>query len=105
MKKGKNNIVRNSFAKKYWTLVLFLTPMLAFADDFKTGVQKALGVGIIICFIGCVFFVAEGIIMWRQGGNYGRDIIGLIVAASCLAIVTALFTAFGLSGAAVTPTF
>lgn len=99
---------RRTFVKKYWCVAVFLAPFLtAHADTsgFKTGLQAALGVGAFLAFASCVFFIFEGIYQYRQGGNYGKDIVGLIVSAGAFAIVSALFSAFSLSGASLTPSF
>lgn len=78
---------------------------LCAATDFKDGVGKAMGFGAVVAFIGCFYFGIEGIIHWRQGGSFGRDIIGLILCAASLAICSALFTAFGMSDAIVEPQY
>jgi len=104
----KNVTKKNGIARKYWSMVFLLAPVLtAHADTsgFKTGLQTALGVGAFIAFASCVFFIFEGIYQYRQGGNYGKDIVGLIISAGAFAIVSALFSAFSLSGASLTPSF
>ena len=104
-RKKRDSRIRRNFGKWYWSLVfLFLPGILSAAADFKTGLSKGLGVGVLLSFCMCVFFLIEGIWNYRNGGNYGKDIIGLIVSAGAFALVTMLFTAFGLSGAAVDPT-
>ena len=103
MKKG----TRNPWAKIYWTLALtnVCGAVLADSSSFKTGLATALGVGVGIAFVSCCFFVLDGVWKYRRGESYGPDLIGLFVSASAMAIVGALFAAFGMSGAAVTPTF
>ena len=98
---------RNPWAKNYWTLALTGVYASVFADSssFRTGLATALGVGVGIAFVSCCFFVLDGVWKYRRGESYGPDLIGLIVSAAAMALVTALFAAFGMSGAAVTPTF
>lgn len=98
---------RNPWAKNYWTLALTGVCGSVFADSssFRTGLATALGVGVGIAFVSCCFFVLDGVWKYRRGESYGPDLIGLIVSAAAMALVTALFAAFGMSGAAVTPTF
>lgn len=97
-RKKRDSRIRRNFGKWYWSLVfLFLPGILSAAADFKTGLSKGLGVGVLLSFCMCVFFLIEGIWNYRNGGNYGKDIIGLIVSAGAFALVTMLFTAFGLS--------
>lgn len=103
MKKGK----RTPWAKKYWTLALTSVCGSVLADNssFRSGLATALGVGVGLAFVSCCFFVLDGVWKYRRGESYGPDLIGLIVSAAAMALVTALFAAFGMSGAAVTPTF
>jgi hypothetical protein len=75
------------------------------ADDFKDGLCKLMGLGAVLSFFLCVFFSVEGIIHWRQGGNFVRDIVGVIITAGAIAICTYIFVAFGLSSATLTPQF
>ena len=98
---------RNPFAKKFWTLNLIgiCGACLADSSSFRTGVSTALGVGVVLAFVSCCFFVLDGVWKYRRGESYGPDLIGLIVSASAMALVTALFTAFGMGGAASTPSF
>ena len=98
---------RNLWAKKYWTLSLLglCGSVLADSSSFRTGLSTALGVGVGLAFLSCCFFVLDGVWKYRRGESYGPDLIGLIVSASAMALVGALFAAFGMSGAAVTPTF
>ena len=104
---NSKNTIGNSFAKKYWTLVLLAMPMLAFAADtgFKTGLQQILGIGMMVGFATCVFFILEGVYQYRQGGNWGKDLVGLAYAAGATVLVSALYAAFGMSGASLTPSF
>ena len=99
--------LETSFAKKYWTLVFLAMPMLAFAADtgFKTGLQQILGIGMMVGFATCVFFILEGVYQYRQGGNWGKDLVGLAYAAGATVLVSALYAAFGMSGASLTPSF
>lgn len=101
------NSTNNSFAKKYWTFALWLMPMLAFADvsGFRTGLQQILGIGMLVGFVVCVFFIVEGVYQYRQGGNWGKDLIGLLIAAGSIALVSAMYAAFGMSNASLTPSF
>ena len=101
------NTIGNSFAKKYWMLVFLAMPMLAFAADtgFKTGLQQILGIGMMVGFATCVFFILEGVYQYRQGGNWGKDLVGLAYAAGATVLVSALYAAFGMSGASLTPSF
>ena len=102
MKKG----TRNHWAKKYWTLGLMGLCGSVLADSsFRNGLSTALGVGVGLAFLSCCFFVLDGVWKYRRGESYGPDLIGLIVSASAMALVGALFAAFGISGAAVSPTF
>ena len=105
--KEKMNARKGVFAKWYWSGLLLLLPELAQAAsaNFKTGLGYALGIGALLDFGFCVFFVIEGIYNFRTGGNYGKDIIGLIVCAGAFAIVGVFFSAFGLGSAVVDPTF
>ena len=98
---------RNPWAKNYWILALtgVCGSVLADSSSFKTGLATALGVGVGIAFVSCCFFVLDGVWKYRRGESYGPDLIGLIVSAAAMALVTALFAAFGMGGAAVTPTF
>ena len=97
----------NMFAKKYWTVVFLAMPMLAFADasGFKTGLSQILGIGMMVGFATCVFFILEGVYMYRQGGNWGKDLVGLAYAAGATVLVSALYAAFGMGGASLTPSF
>ena len=97
----------NGFARKYWTFVMWLMPMIAYCDSasFKSGLQAVLGIVLLIAFCLCVFFLIEGVYQYRQGGNFGKDIIGVAITAGALALVGALFAAFGMSSAELTPTW
>ncbi len=103
MKKG----TRNLWAKKYWTLGLMglCGSVLADSSAFRTGLGMALGVGVGLAFLSCCFFVLDGVWKYRRGESYGPDLIGLIVSASAMALVGALFAAFGIGGATVSPSF
>ena len=103
----KTRTRRNPFAKNYWTVALFSLcgSVLADSSSFKTGLSTALGVGVGIAFISCCFFILDGIWKYRRGESYGPDLIGLIVSAAAIALVGALFAAFGMGSAAVNPTF
>ena len=98
---------RNPWAKKFWTAGLFgiCGSVLADTSTFRTGMATALGVGVGVAFVSCVFFVLDGIWKFRRGESYGPDLIGLIVSASAMALVGALFAAFGMGGAAISPSF
>ena len=104
---NSKNTIGNSFAKKYWTLVFLAIPMLVFADGsgFKTGLQQILGIGMMVGFATCVFFILEGVYQYRQGGNWGKDLVGLAYAAGATVLVSALYAAFGMGGASLTPSF
>lgn len=105
MKQEKHH-VGNSFAKRYWTIALCSIAGSLFADsNFSSALGKALGIGVLIAFVSCVFFILDGIWKYRQGASYNADIVGLIVSAGAVAIVGVLFAAFGMSGAAITPSF
>lgn len=97
----------NSFAKKYWTFVMWMMPMIAYCNSstFRTGLQAVLGVVLLLAFCMCVFFLIEGVYQYRQGGNFGKDIIGVAITAGALALVGALFAAFGMGSAELTPSF
>lgn len=106
MKVKRGNEKRNPLAKKYWTLVLWgLYGTIQADSSFRAGLSTALGVGVGLAFLSCCFFVLDGVWKYRRGESYGPDLIGLIVSASAMALVGALFAAFGISGAAVSPTF
>jgi hypothetical protein len=92
--------------KKAYALVMLFSPMALFAaTDFQTGMGKAMGIGAIVAFCGCVIFGIEGIFHWRNGNSYGKDIIGVVLCAAAFAIAGAIFAAFGLSDAVVDPQF
>ena len=103
----KKMTIGNSFAKKYWMLVFLAMPLLAFADNsgVRSGLQQILGIGMMVGFATCVFFILEGVYMYRQGGNWGKDLVGLAYAAGATVLVSALYAAFGMGGASLTPSF
>ena len=105
--KRETSSARNLFAKKYWTAGLLGICGQVFADtsSFRTGMAVALGVGVGLAFVSCCFFVYDGIWKYRHGESFGPDLIGLLVSASGMALVGALFAAFGMGGATITPTF
>jgi hypothetical protein len=91
--------------QKLYGAVLFFAPFSLMADDYKSGLCKMMGLGATFAFFLCVFFSIEGIIHWKQGGSFIKDIVGVIVTASAIAICTYVFIAFGLSDATLDPTF
>ncbi len=91
--------------QKLYGVALFFAPLSLMAGDYKSGLCKMMGLGIIFGFFLCVFFSIEGIIQWKQGGSYVKDIIGIIATAGALAICTYIFIAFGLSDATLEPAF
>ena len=90
------------------TVVLYLMisqPAWAASANFSTGIGKVLGVATWVAYAGCAFFMYELIMHWRNGGNFGRDIIGVLLCAGAGTICALIFGAFGLSSAVVDPTF
>lgn len=74
-----------------------ITPVLA-AGGFTQGLSKALGLIMMIAFVYAVIKIIGG------AANYNRDpdaakqaIIGGMLIAGAVAIVTGLFTAFGIN--------
>ena len=98
--------MRKELKQKIYIVLLFFAPFsLMAATDFKQALGRVMGFGAIIAFCLCVFFSYEGIMHWRQGGNFGRDIIGVVLTAGAIAICTYIFVAFGMGDAALTPQF
>ena len=93
-------------AKWYWGAIAFLLPQLSHAaTDFKTGLSYALGIAAGIGFVSCCWFIIEGVYNYRRGGEYGKDIIAVIVCAGAIALCGAIYAAFGLGSAVIEPTF
>ncbi len=91
--------------RKIYGVVLFFAPLSLMAADFKDALCKVMGFGAFVAFCLCVFFCYEGIMHWRQGGSFAKDIIGIVITAGSIAICTYIFIAFGLSDATLTPQF
>ncbi len=89
-------------------LCVLLTPYFASAaglGTFRTGIGGALGLGALLAFLMCVYFVVEAIKHARAGQSFGNDIVVILITAGGFVITGYLFTVFGLSGAVVEPTF
>jgi drug/metabolite transporter (DMT)-like permease len=88
--------------------MLFFAPLSLMAADnskLKTGMSIIMGIGAIIAFVLCFYFFIAGILHHRNGGDFGKDIIGVVITAASGAICSAIFYAFGMGEAVLTPTF
>ena len=104
----KQEMVRmgKKFKQKLFGAMIFISPVsLMAATDFKVAFGKIMGFGAIVAFVLCGFFIYEGIMHWRQGGSFGKDIIGVVITAGSIAICGYIFTAFGMADAIIDPTF
>ena len=94
------------FKQRLYMALLFFAPFSLMADDdVKTPVAKILGVITTMAFLSCIGFFLDGLWQWKNGGNYIRDIIIIVVIAASFIICKLIFTAFGLGEAVVNPTF
>lgn len=75
--------------------------------SFKTGCAYVGGVILMVAFMYAVIGIINGGRMISKGAHdEGKSaILGALVIAGAFAIVGAIFAAFGLSGAAITPSF
>ena len=94
---------------KIFGAMLFFAPMSLMAGNgtslLKTGLSLFLGIGAIVAFALCFAFFIMGIIHNYNGRDFTKDIFGVVFCASSGAICSAIFYAFGLGEAVLTPTF
>jgi fumarate reductase subunit D len=83
-----------------------LLPLAQATSSLKTSVQTALGVVFIFGFIWGVIKIWGGADRMSKGDADGKmGIVSGIIIAGAAAIMAVLFTIFGLSDGALTPTF
>ena len=94
---------------KIFGAMLFFAPMSLMAANgtsvLKTGLSLFLGLGAIIAFALCFVFFIMGIVHHYSGRDFTKDIFGVVFSASSGTICSAIFYAFGLGEAVLTPTF
>jgi len=74
------------------------------SGSLKTGLGIALGIVMAIAFIYGVLLIIGGVSKLRDGDATGKmGIVAGVVLAAAVAIMTALYAAFGLSGSTITP--
>ena len=75
------------------------------AGDFTTGIQKGLGLILLFGFAaGCVMVIA-GFLNAKRDENWKMTVIYGIGVAGGVALMKALFNAFGMGGAAISPSW
>jgi hypothetical protein len=73
--------------------------------DFTTGIQKGLGLILLFGFAaGCVMVIA-GFLNAKRDENWKMTVIYGIGVAGGVALMKALFNAFGMGGAAISPSW
>lgn len=83
-----------------------LLPLGQVAPDLKTAVQAGLGILFLFGFIWGVVNIWGGAQKLRHGDTDGKmGIVSGIIIAGAAAIMTALFTIFGMNGGSLTPQF
>lgn len=83
-----------------------LLPLAQTTSSLKTSVQTGLGVVFLFGFIWGVINIWGGAQKLKHGDADGKmGIVSGIIIAGAAAIMTALFTIFGLSDGALTPSF
>ena len=93
------------FKRIFYMMLLFFAPFSLMADEVKEPVGEVLGFITKMAFVSCIGFFLDGLWQWKNGGNYIRDIIIIVVIAASFLICKLIFTAFGLGEAVVNPTF
>ena len=94
---------------KIWGVIAFLAPLPLMAgneiSEFKAGLGKIMGFGAYLAFALCFYFLIMAIVHHKQGGDFGKDIFAVIMCAASGMICGAIFYAFGMSEAAIKPSF
>lgn len=94
---------------KFFGAVIYLAPLPLMAagevSEFKTGLAAVMGFGALLAFVLCFYFLIMAIIHHRQGGDFGKDIIAVVMCAASGMICGAIFAAFKMGEAAIKPTF
>jgi hypothetical protein len=97
------------FKRKIYGAVLFFAPMSLMAADgastLKTALSAVTGLCMIIAFCICLIYSVMGAVHLNNGGNFEKDILTVVFSAGALAICSAIFIAFGMGDAVLTPTF
>jgi hypothetical protein len=95
--------------QKIYGAALFFAPMSLMAGDgtsvLKTALSAIVGLAVIVSFCVCLVYSVMGAVHINNGGNFERDFITVIFSAGAFAICGAIFYAFGLGEAVLTPTF
>jgi len=98
----------NKFLKNMYVLGFLLLCNIASAADasnFKSGFASLMGYVCILSFVACVVVFGFGVYHYINGDPISKYVMGVALCASSSVICGALFAAFGLSDAVLTPTF
>jgi len=95
--------------QRIYGAVLFFAPMSLMAADgtsiLRTALSAVTGLCMVIAFVICLIFSVMGAVHLNNGGNFEKDLITIIFSAGAFAICSAIFIAFGMGEAVLTPTF
>jgi hypothetical protein len=97
------------FKQRIYGAVLFFAPMSLMAADgtsvLKTALSAVTGLCVIISFCVCLIYSVMGAVHLNNGGNFEKDILTVVLSAGAFTICAAIFIAFGMGEAVLTPTF